>query len=144
MQKRTRTTASRRARVPQSWAALAALILSFPLLGADSSEPDLELRANPRDSVALPGTYRTVTLTAEIVGRETEEYYCPEVVWVWTNGTRSAEESDCAPFESRSHYPRTFVRRVAAAAKQGAYVTCVELRKADEIVDRTCVRYFVH
>lgn len=85
-----------------------------------------------------------VMLAAQIVGRETEEYYCPEVVWVWTNGTHSTEESDCDPFESRNHYPRMFIRRVAARAKQGAYLTCVELRKADEIVDRACVRYYVH
>ena len=82
-------------------------------------------------------------LTARIVGPETEKYYCPEVVWVWTNGTRSAEESDCDPFESRTHYPRMFTRRVAVPPKAGYYVVCVELRKADEVIDRSCVKYWV-
>jgi len=84
-----------------------------------------------------------VLLTARIVGPETEKYYCPEVVWVWTNGTRSAEESDCDPFESRTHYPRMFTRRVAVPPKAGYYVVCVELRKADEVIDRSCVKYWV-
>jgi hypothetical protein len=119
------------------------LILSLPLLGAEPKRPDLELRANPPVSLALPGNLQRVLLIARIVGPETEKYYCPEVVWVWTNGTRSAEESDCDPFESRTHYPRMFTRRVAVPPKEGYYVVCVELRKADDVVDRSCVKYWV-
>jgi hypothetical protein len=85
-----------------------------------------------------------ILVTVEIVGPETEKYYCPEVVWVWPNGTRSSEESDCEPFEQRSDYPRRFTRRIAAHAFPRDYVVCVVLRKSGESIDSSCARYSVH
>jgi hypothetical protein len=42
-----------------------------------------------------------VLLTAEIRGPEDEVWYCPRVEWAWPDGTTSATESDCPPFEAR-------------------------------------------
>ena len=94
--------------------------------------------------MAPVGGYRSILLTAEIVGPESEEYYCPEVVWVWSDSTRSATESDCDPFEERSEYPRRFTRRVLTPASQFDYRVCVVLRKDGEPIDRSCVRFTVH
>jgi len=77
------------------------------------------------------------------VGPETEEYYCPKVVWLWGNGTRSTEESDCEPFETRSEFPRLFRRRVASPGRVQPYVVCVELRKVDKKIDRSCTKFSV-
>ena len=41
----------------------------------------------------------TVMLTAEIKGPETEEFYCPEVIW---DELGSKEQSDCPVFEKRN------------------------------------------
>ncbi len=119
------------------------LLLGLLALGADASEPDLHLRASPRRSVVLPGQGRRIVLTAEIVGPETEEYYCPKVIWVWENGTRSSEESDCEPYERRTRYPRRFTRRIVSPRTGGPYRVCVELRKADKAVDRSCTDFTV-
>jgi hypothetical protein len=119
------------------------IMLALLALGADVSEPDVELRASPRWSFAAPGSPGNVLLTAEIVGPETEEYYCPKVVWIWGNGTRSSEESDCEPFETRSTYPRHFRRRVASPRRVQPYKVCVELRKADKKIDRSCTKFSV-
>jgi hypothetical protein len=119
------------------------IMLALLALGADVSEPDLVLRASPRWSFAIPGQGGSTLLTAEIVGPETEEYYCPEVVWIWGNGTRSTEESDCEPFETRSTFPRVFRRRVASPGRVQPYWVCVELRKADQKIDRSCTKYSV-
>ena len=83
-----------------------------------------------------------ILLSAEIVGPEVEEYYCPEVVWVLPNG-RSALESDCDPFKERRHYPRFFKHWVQSPPRVRNYEACVELRKAGVLLDDACVRYLV-
>jgi hypothetical protein len=121
----------------------AILLLAGAVWAAEAEDPDVRLRAAPRISLAPPGGVTPILLTAEIVGPETEAYYCPEVVWVWPNGTRSSEESDCEPFEERGEYPRRFTKRIAAHAYARDYVVCVELRKGGEAIDRSCARYRV-
>lgn len=119
------------------------VLLSAVAWAADATEPELRLRVSPRVSLVPPGAVAPILLTAEIVGPETEEYYCPEVVWVWPNGTRSTEESDCEPFDARVDYPRRFTRRIGARAYPRDYLVCVELRKSSEPIDRSCARYTV-
>ena len=119
------------------------VLLSAVALAADARQPELRLRVSPRVSLAPPGVVTPILLTAEIVGPETEEYYCPEVVWLWPNGTRSTEESDCEPFDARVDYPRRFTRRIGAQAYPRDYLVCVELRKSSERIDRSCARYTV-
>ena len=103
----------------------------------------MRLRVAPRFAHAVPGKGAPVLFTVQIVGPETEKYYCPEIVWVWPNGTRSSEESDCEPFDAREHYPRRFTRRVVAPASHHDYVVCVELRKDDKTFDKDCIQYSV-
>jgi len=122
----------------------AILLLAGGVWATEAEAPDVRLRAAPRISIAPPGGATPILLTAEIVGPETEAYYCPEVVWVWPNGSRSSEESDCEPFEQRGDYPRRFTKRIAAHAFPRDYVVCVELRKSGEAIDRSCVRYRVY
>jgi hypothetical protein len=122
-----------------------ALIVLFSgvVWAGDGQDPDVRLRAAPRLALAPPGRSIPILLTAEIVGPETEDYYCPELVWLWPNGTRSSSEADCDPFEERTDYPRRFTKRIAAHAFARDYVVCVELRKGGEEVDRSCARYRV-
>jgi hypothetical protein len=124
------------------WIALALPLLSWPLLGAKIEKPGLELRANPRASIAPGGRMQSILLSARIVGPEAEQYYCPEVVWLLPNG-RSAVESDCDPFEARQHYPRFFKKWVRSPPRPRNYEVCVELRKSGSQVDRACVEYIV-
>jgi len=72
------------------------------LLAADLTRPSLVLRASPRISIANPGVgCSQVLFVAEIRGPEVEAWYCPRVEWQWPDGTVSAEESDCPPFDVR-------------------------------------------
>jgi hypothetical protein len=118
------------------------VLLSAPLLGARFEKPGLLLRANPQASIAPGGRMQSILLSAEIVGPEAEQYYCPEVVWLLPNG-RSAFESDCDPFEERQHYPRHFKKWVRSPPRARNYEVCVELRKSGSQFDRACVRYIV-
>lgn len=73
------------------------------LAAATPTKPELTLRASPRLSLVNLGIgCSPVLLTAEIRGPETEAWYCPRVEWQWPNGTVSATESDCPPFETRN------------------------------------------
>ena len=80
-----------------NYMAALAVLVAGAVWAADAKDPDVLLRAAPRISLAPPGGVSPVLLTAEIVGPETEDYYCPEIVWLWPNGTRSSEEADCEP-----------------------------------------------
>jgi hypothetical protein len=124
------------------WAVLVLLALSLPLLAATSEEPGILLRANPPASIAPGGRMQSILLSAQIVGPEVEEFYCPEIVWLLPNG-RSAVESDCDPFNERRHYPRFFKRWVQSPPRIRNYKVCVEVRKADALLDDACVHYLV-
>ena len=119
-----------------------AAVLAVPLMGAKHDKPGLKLRASPPASIAPGGRMQRILISAEIVGPEVEQYYCPEVVFYLPSG-RSAVESDCDPFEVRSHYPRNFKRWVLSPPRVRNYQVCVELRKAGLRFDDGCVRYIV-
>jgi hypothetical protein len=128
--------------VASPWTVLALVLLSWPLLAAKHEEPGVLLRASPRASIAPGGRMQRVLLSAQIVGPETEKYYCPEVVWLLPNGM-SAVESDCDPFEERQHYPRYFKKWVRSPPRVRTYEVCVELRKSGSYLDQACARYIV-
>jgi hypothetical protein len=111
--------------------------------GEEAETPGVKLRASPRVSMAPPGGVTPILLTVQIVGPETEQYYCAEIIWLWPDGTRSSEESDCDPFAERTNYPRRFSRRIAAPAHYREYQVCVALRKGGEVFDQSCARYTV-
>lgn len=96
-----------------AWSLLAALMLAGPAgLAAsekqDEGRPDFKIRALPR----IANAPVNVVVTAELVGGSSvEDFYCPELVWDWGDGTRSARESDCAPFEDDAAIQRRFSAR---------------------------------
>jgi hypothetical protein len=83
--------------------ALAALVL-VPLDARGGREdpgekkPSVSLRASP----AVAFAPARIFLTAEIRGGadDYEDLYCPTVEWDWGDGTASASQADCAPYES--------------------------------------------
>lgn len=77
-------------------------LLATLLLSGIASGPSLVLRASPRVSLAELSTgCAPVLLVAEILGPDTEPWYCPRVDWTWPDGTTSSTESDCPPYEAR-------------------------------------------
>lgn len=85
-----------------------ALALAAPLGAAQDAKarkPRLDLRATPR--MAFSPT--VVFLTAELAGGDDiEQYYCPEVVWEWDDGGRSAHGQDCPAYQPGTPLQRRF------------------------------------
>ena len=83
------------------------LIAAAPAPAGDRGKgrkPRLDLRATPRSF-----TPTTVLVIAELNGGDdAEEFYCPAVVWDWDDGGRSANESDCPPFQAGTLVERRF------------------------------------
>lgn len=115
------------------WAVVA--LLSFAGLaaaadGARPQRPRLDLRASPR--VAFSPV--EVLVIAELKGgQEVEEFYCPGLEWDWGDGSRSAHESDCAPFGGGTRLDRFFTARHAFRAP-GAYTVRLTLSRAGRTV----------
>ena len=89
-------------------------------------KPRLGLRATPRFSF----TPSTVLVTAELNGGDdAEEFYCPAVVWEWDDGGRSANESDCPPFQPGTPVERRFTA-AHAYVRPGVYNVRVHMLRA--------------
>lgn len=89
-------------------------------------KPRLELRATPR--MAFSPT--VVLLTAELQGGdEAEEYYCPEVVWDWDDGGKSAHGQDCPAYEPGAQLDRRFTAQ-HAYRQAGVYTVKVTLMRS--------------
>jgi hypothetical protein len=122
-----------RSRVFPSQAVLAIVILSLiaaaPAPAGDRDKvrkPRLDLRATPRFSF----TPSTVLVTAELNGgADAEEFYCPAVVWEWDDGGRSANESDCPPFQPGTAVERRFTA-AHAYVRPGVYNVRVHMLRA--------------
>jgi hypothetical protein len=116
-----------------SQAVLAIVILSLiaaaPAPGGERAKvrkPRLDLRATPRFSF----TPSTVLVTAELNGGDdTEEFYCPAVVWDWDDGGRSANEADCPPFQPGTPVERRFTA-VHDYIRPGVYNVRVHMLRA--------------
>lgn len=93
---------------------------------AKPRKPRLDLRATPRFSF----TPSTVFLTAELSGGDdTEEYYCPALVWDWDDGGRSAHEADCPPFQPGMTLERRFTAE-HAYVRPGVYNVTLHMLRA--------------
>lgn len=102
-------------------------------------KPRLDLRASPR--VAYPPA--SVVVVAELVGGdEVEDFYCPELVWEWGDGNRSAHEADCPPFEPGMELSRRFVER-HVYRQRGEHTVRVTLRHAGQSVAAASTRVTV-
>ena len=101
--------------------------------------PRLKLRTTKR--VAFSPV--SVFVVAELVGGEdTEEFYCPGVVWDWGDGTRSAHESDCPPFMAGDELQRHFTAR-HVYRHAGHHRVRLILHKANRSVASASVRILV-
>lgn len=103
------------------------VILLTPL-GAEAAgrKPRLDLRATPR--MAFSPT--VVMLTAELQGgEEVEEYYCPEVLWEWDDGSRSAHGADCPAYQPGVELERRFTAQ-HAYRQAGVYTVKVTLLRS--------------
>lgn len=126
-----------------SWTAVAVLAFGGLALaddGGKAKRPRLDLRASPK--VALSPV--EVLITGQLKGgADLEEFYCPGLEWDWGDGTRSAHESDCAPFESGAELERFFSARHAYRSP-GAYNVRLTLRRANRTVAVATVAVAVH
>jgi hypothetical protein len=108
--------------------------------GVRPKKPVLGLRASPR--VAFSPI--EILVIAELRGgQDVEELYCPGLEWDWGDGSRSARESDCAPFEAGMTLDRFFTARHAFRAP-GAYTVRLTLRRADRTVAMATVPVTVY
>jgi hypothetical protein len=103
-------------------------------LGANAEpkarKPRLDLRATPR--MAFSPT--VVLLTAELQGGdEVEDYYCPEVLWEWDDGGKSAHGSDCPAYEPGVQLERRFTAN-HAYRRAGVYTVKVTLLRSGKPV----------
>jgi len=125
------------------WAAVA--VLSFAGLavagdGGKPKKPRLDLRATPRMAFSPV----EVLLTGQLKGgSDLEEFYCPGLEWDWGDGTHSAQESDCDPFETGTPLERFFSARHAYRSP-GSYNVRLTLRRATRTVAVASVAVTVH
>ena len=126
-----------------AWAAVAVLSCAGLAPAGDGGKPkrpQLDLRASPR--VAFSPV--EILITGQLKGgAELEEFYCPGLEWDWGDGTRSAHESDCAPYESGAVLERFFSARHAYGSP-GAYNVRLTLRRANRTVAVASVAVNVH
>lgn len=99
-------------------------------LGANAEpkarKPRLDLRATPR--MAFSPT--VVLLTAELQGGDNvEDYYCPEVMWDWDDGGKSARGADCPAYEPGAQLERRFTAH-HAYRRAGVYTVKVTLMRS--------------
>src|SRR5262245_51764714 len=91
---------------------------------AASAHPYVELRPMRKVTV-LPLNSCDVKVTFQLTVSDgnSEDYYCPRVVWEWEDGLLSSEQSDCPPFEDAapSDHRRTWTRTRAFQGK-GTYL----------------------
>jgi len=112
-----------------------ALVLAFAGLavagdGGKPKKPQLDLRVSPRVAFS---PVEVLVLGQLKGGADLEEFYCPGLEWDWGDGTRSAHESDCEPFESGAVLERFFSARHAFLTP-GAYNVRLTLRRATRTI----------
>ena len=108
--------------------------------GARPKRPRLDLRASPR--VAFSPV--EILIIAQLKGgQDIEEFYCPGLVWDWGDGSRSAHEADCSPFQDGSELDRFFTARHAFRAP-GAYSVRLTLLRAGRTVTMASVPVTVY
>jgi hypothetical protein len=115
------------------WVAAAVLLFAGLAAAGEAARlkrPRLGLRASPRVAFSPVEILAIAELRG---GQDIEEYYCPGLEWDWGDGSRSAHESDCAPFQAGTTLDRFFTARHSFRAP-GAYSVRLTLRRADRTV----------
>ena len=124
---------------------LALAAVSYPgpaRAGGDPAEqkPRLDLRATPRVAFSPIEVFAVGELKG---GQDVEEFYCPGQVWDWGDGTRSAQESDCSPYEEGARLDRFFSARHAFRAP-GTYAVRLILTRAGKALTAASVPVTVY
>ena len=102
------------------------------------ASPVFQLTASPRLALSDPGKGGAVVrFHAFIHGEETEEWYCPAIEWIWSDGTRSLRESDCPPWEEGYEGETSWIERRLLAP--GLHRIEARLFKAGEVIARASV-----
>ncbi len=121
--------------------AVAAVSYSGPATAGDGEgKPHLDLRATPRVSFSPVEIFAVGELKG---GQDTEEFYCPGLVWDWGDGTRSAQESDCSPFQDGVRLERFFSARHAFRLP-GSYAVRLFLVRAGKTVTMATASIMVY
>jgi hypothetical protein len=79
-----------------------------------------------------------VRLTLTITNAD-ELYWCPKVVWEWPDGTRSAQEGDCVPYEEATRVDldrRTVYADLPMQLPPGIWTVKALLVRADTVFHR--------
>ena len=82
--------------------------MAAPGAGGESgkaSRPRLDLRATPPTAFSPA---RVQAIGRLVGGEDLDEFYCPAVEWNWGDGTVSAQEGDCPPFDGETKMGRAF------------------------------------
>ncbi len=119
---------------------LALLLPSTAGSDADADEPRLSLRTARRVAFSPIDVFVVAELEG---GDDLEEYYCPGLVWDWGDGSRSAVESDCPPFEPGDQLQRHFTA-YHVYRHAGNHRVRLILHKANRAVASASVTILVH
>lgn len=121
-------------------AILPVLALAWPSAAgqapAKGKAPALDVRAIPRMAFSPVN----VLVIGELKGGDDlEEYYCPEVEFVWDDGGRSVQEADCPPFEPGMKIERRYSAE-HYYERAGNYNVEVVLRRAGRVLRKQSFR----
>jgi hypothetical protein len=117
----------------------AALLTPPTARGTELEAPTLRLRTAQRIAFSPVEAF----FVAELVGGdEVEEFYCPELVWEWGDGSRSVSQSDCPPFGAEGELQRFFTARHLFRFSGNHDVRLI-LRRADRAVASASVTILV-
>ena len=110
----------------------------YAATGEGGSAPRLTLRVSPVMAMSDPGTGgAVVTIYARIEGEVTEEWYCPEAVFLWPDGTKASRESDCEAWsEGEEGETRWSMSRRIPPSPDVGWSVVVELRKSGRLIAR--------
>jgi hypothetical protein len=80
---------------------------------------------------------------AEILGPETEAWYCPRVEWIKPDGTVSSFEEDCPPFEERDEFRRIWSHDVCAPPNPDRWIVLIRLSKGGKMIAEGSISFIV-
>jgi hypothetical protein len=125
-------------KVRQALLALLVAAVAVPATAAAPKikKPSLDMRPAPRFGFSP----LHVLVTAELKGGDdVEDFYCPELEWIWDDGGKSLQEADCAAFEAGvTKIERRFTSE-HDFRDSGIYTVQLTLRKADRLIARQTV-----